>query len=98
MAGLGCGALFPRFGEGRNDWLYILTHACNFFSASSRCCSQYFQRVKYRGFNCYVETLGLLLGVPANLLPIFPKHTQLQKSTLAIQMPTPMLSLLIKPS
>lgn len=23
MAGLGCGALFTRFGEGRNDWLYI---------------------------------------------------------------------------
>ena len=51
------------------------------------------------GDNCYVETLGLLLGAraPANLLPIFPKHTQLQKSTLAIQIPTPMLSLLIRP-
>ena len=51
------------------------------------------------GGNCYVEMLGLLLGAraPANFLPIFPKHTQLQKSTLAIQIPTPMLSLLIRP-
>lgn len=45
------------------------------------------------------ETLGLLPGLPnANLLPIFPKHTLLQNNTLAIQVPTPMLSLLISPS
>lgn len=34
----------------------------------------------------------------ASLLPIFPKHTLLQNRTLAIQVPIPMLSLLIKPS
>lgn len=45
------------------------------------------------------EILGRLLLVPsANRLPMFPKHTLLQNNTLAIHVPTPMLSLLIKPS
>lgn len=45
------------------------------------------------------ETLAFLLPVPkASLLPIFPKQTLLQNSTLAIQVPIPMLSLLIRPS
>ena len=65
----------------------------------SRCLKDYPPSCRDYGGNCYVETLGLLPGAraPANLLPIFPKHTQLQKSTLAIQIPTPMLSLLIRP-
>lgn len=29
-AGLGCGALFTRFGEGRNDWLYIRSYASSY--------------------------------------------------------------------
>jgi hypothetical protein len=45
------------------------------------------------------EILAFLLLVPnANRLPILPKHTLLQNNTLAIHVPTPMLSLLIKPS
>lgn len=34
----------------------------------------------------------------ASLLPMFPKQTQLQNKTLAIQVLTPMLSMLIKHS
>lgn len=45
------------------------------------------------------EILPLLPSPPtANLLPIFPKHTQLQNSTLAIHVPTPIISLLTNPS
>lgn len=43
--------------------------------------------------------LGLLPLLPnANLLPMLPKQTQLQNSTLAIHVLTPILSLVIRPS
>lgn len=43
------------------------------------------------------EALNLLPSVPnASLLPILPKQTLLQNNTLAIQVPIPILSLLIK--
>lgn len=50
------------------------------------------------GLYKFYEMLGLLIGAPrASLRPIFPKHTLLQNKTLAIQVMTPMLSLLIRP-
>lgn len=47
----------------------------------------------------YDTMLGLLPLLPnASLLPMFPKQTQLQNSTLAIHVLTPILSLVIRPS
>lgn len=52
--------------------------------------------IKMRGVS--YDTLGFPPGRPnAKLLPIFPKQTLLQNSTLAIQVPTPILSCVISP-
>ena len=51
----------------------------------------------YRIYQNYDTMLDLLPWLPnASLLPMFPKQTQLQNSTLAIHVLTPMLSLVIR--
>ena len=100
---LGAALFSCFFGEGRNDWLYnvfaylfceglVLLDLVAVVSVCSER-SAFLQLVSTTEFNAY----GLLPGGVASLLPIFPKHTLLQNRTLAIHMPTPMLSLLTRP-